>query len=235
MIYPISPNTRNSVVQHHSYRPTPGVYTSTLSSSAAKPLNIVLNILSNIFAFVKNLFVCGLNPTLSQGENIPEISPKTLSKSDPFRRSVFSRELLENQLFQNQKAFEKTSELFKILGTTSYYSWVASGVAIYKRESEVVAFNTPPLTFLYYLLLNGTKTSYLNHFKHQSPFAWRQFLRRLGADFGKSEETLLPLLSGFCKALSLDYLEGKKLIEERNWEAFINWVFNNRKNHFNLN
>ena len=182
---------------------------------------------------LKSLLCCISSSPLIEGENIPEIDPKSLSSSDPFRNLVFVSN--RGQLvFREKEAFVKTSELFKILGTTSYYSWIANGISLWKRESGLIGFKTPPLVFLYFILLNKVKTSYIVHFKAQSSWFWNQFLSRLGTDIAKIQDQLPELLPGFCKALSLDTQMAQKLVQGKKWQELIGYIIESRRDHFNL-
>ncbi len=192
---------------------------------------------STLFRFIKWLFCCEYyHKSSSQGENEPEIDPRSLSSRDPFCRQVFQFDSRGNFSFRSKEAFEKTTDLFRTLGTTNYWFWMPRMFSLMAKGEELKKINSHPLIFLYYIFCNKTHTSHITHFKAQASSGrwilrlrtgqdpWEEFLEEQETKFEKYND-ILKKLPGFCKALGLEEKPLRELANAKKWRELILLVF----------
>ena len=209
-------------------------YSSTLCSiTCTTPFTWIWN-------FLKWLFCCAF--TSIKSDSAFEVDPSTLSHSDPFRKQVF----LSDGTLRAKNAFEKTSQLFQIIGIQSYWRWIPQVSYITELENEIKNIPVHPLEQLFFLFCNKAKTAQVSHFEAQSlqgswllkiktgRAPWEEFINKQVKIFTKKEREIASLLPGFCQALKLDQKALIPLVSQRNWAEFVCVVFKQRKKHFNL-
>lgn len=243
MINPISKNTTREIphgIPLFSHQQPLEV----CSIQSLNPVSWVASCFSALFRLIKRLFCCGYSHNSSaQGENMPEIDPRSLSRRDPFCKQVFQFDSQGNFSFRFKEAFEKTTDIFRILGTTNYWFWIVSAFSLDAKEKEVEKLDSHPLILLYYIFCNKTHTSHIAHFKNQAYSGkwilclktgrnpWEEFLKRQTHNFEKYND-ILEKLPGFCKALGLEEKPLRELANAKKWRELIIAVFEQRKKHF---
>jgi hypothetical protein len=248
MIHPINPLTlskmRHSEESMNSLSPPKEI----CSIQSLNPTNGICSLLTGLFRILKNIFCClccQRSQPLGKGENIPEIDPRKLSRNDPFRNEVFTFDSKGNFSFLSQEAFEKTSALFRFLGTHSYWSWISHVFSLTAQESKVKELHPLPLAFLYYIFCNRTHTANVIHFQEQAIKGkwilkyntgrdpWEEFLNQQEEHFNETGN-ILQQVPGFCKSLGIEEKPIQKLAKAKKWRDLIIFVFEERKKHFKL-
>jgi len=238
----ISSVSNKTVVIHREYPSQIRPMTLLGLSSSIQSLS-PLNCLTGLFRLLKWLFCCCPKDTV-RGDDAPEIDPRSLSKRDPFVKEIFSFDASGCYSYRSE-AREKVTELFSVLGSGSYWSWIPKAFSLTKKENEIVDLKPHPLAFLYYVFSNSLHTSHIVHFKNEAIRGrwllriktgrnpWEEFLDRQASNFSNQSD-ISQKLPGFCKALKLDNKEMTSLANDKKWKELITFVYESRKKHFSL-
>lgn len=247
MISPLSP-TRKSLPEETSLHIEPRPYhlshpASTLSSmNCHKGIGTILGgireFFNFIFIFFKWALCCGCCKEKKGPSKIelPTHLPEGLSKDDPFAKIVFNTE----GKIRNQEGFNRISDLFSALGTTSYGSWIWHKNALLEKEKKLREFEYHPLEFLYMIFWSKESTEWIANYKEQAILGawilslktkrdpWVEFLSSQARNFNRRKDEVPAAVEGFCKALKLDFEKVQDFTTKKEWEGLIQFILEQR-------
>ncbi|NGX39039.1 MAG: hypothetical protein KR126chlam1_00359 [Chlamydiae bacterium] len=219
---------------------------------------------TRLFTLIKSLFSClcttsKANTTSSLTKkqsikiaaqlHIPEVSPLTLPNS-PFRKKVFLFPTEGKWEFRGKEFYRDYTKMFLILGNDGPWTWYGKQETLFDLEDKLddPDASLHPLEILYFLFHNRAKTQQVAYFKSQVDTtamntiiwflgrenAWTEFLEKQEIRFKRKENTITSMLPGFCAALNLQEKTLLPYIKDKKWQALTTFVYEARKEHFNL-
>ncbi|MBS0630147.1 MAG: hypothetical protein JSS30_08020 [Verrucomicrobia bacterium] len=213
--------------------------TSTLSSYDETP-GLIVQLFSAIISFFKWIFDIS-------GPETPEIDRAIdLSQGDPFCNKIFSFSQDGFPSLRAPRKYELACKIFQTLGAGGPIHWLRNKWQLERWEKEILNMPGDPFEFLYFLTESKTMTEAMISFKKIALSSSERGLcylvgRRPWAEFiGKQSESFslrgsAEMISGFCQLLKLDPSIVSSHFKAKKWEELIEYVLDQRKNHFLIN